>query len=115
MYKRQVAEFETTGADSLVAVVAESPFLWNLTHPATADYDFTRRPRRQDIPADQKKYRENGSLYLTRTEIYEREHNRLGGHIELFVLDDVEAVDVDTPSDFLRAEAALRRVTGSDT
>lgn len=112
---RAVAEFDASGADSLVAVVPESPFLWNFTHPATADYDFTHRPRRQDIPADQKKYRENGSLYLTRTEVYARDHNRLGGHIELFVLDEVEAVDVDTHSDFIRAEAALRRLAASST
>lgn len=53
------------------------------------------------------KYRENGSLYVTRTEIYETVHNRLGGHIELFVLDDVEASDIDTPADFAVAEATL--------
>ena len=104
---RALAEFEASGADSMVAVVAETPFLWNLGHPATADYDFTRRPRRQDIAPEAMKYRENGSLYVTRTEIYETLHNRLGGHIELFVLDDVEATDIDTPADFAVAEATL--------
>lgn len=47
---RALAEFEASGADSMVGVVAETPFLWRLGHPATADYDFTRRPRRQEIP-----------------------------------------------------------------
>ncbi len=104
---RALAEFDASGADSLVAVVPESPFLWNPTHPATAQYDITQRPRRQDLRPEQRRYRENGSLYLTRTSIYETFHNRLGGHIELFVLDEVEAVDIDTHTDFARAAAVL--------
>ncbi|MBB1513207.1 acylneuraminate cytidylyltransferase family protein [Tessaracoccus sp. MC1627] len=107
---RALAEFEASGADSLLSVVPETPFLWNPGHPATADYDFTRRPRRQDIAPAGMKYRENGSLYVTRTEIYETLHNRLGGHIELFVLDEVEAIDIDTPADFARAEQVLRSI-----
>lgn len=104
---RALAEFEASGADSMVGVLAETPFLWNLGHPATADYDYTNRPRRQDIPAADLKYRENGSIYLTRTQIYETLHNRLGGHIELFVLDEIEATDIDTPVDFALAEKTL--------
>jgi CMP-N,N'-diacetyllegionaminic acid synthase len=104
---RALGEFEASQADSMVGVVAESPFLWNNTHPATADYNFGHRPRRQDIPADAMKYRENGSIYITRTEVYERSHNRLGGNVELFIMDAVEATDIDTPADFSRAEALL--------
>lgn len=52
-------------------------------------------------------FREMGSVYVTRTEIYETLHNRLGGHIELFVMEDVEATDIDTPADFAVAEALL--------
>lgn len=105
---RAMAEFEQSQADSMVGVVAETPFLWNLARPATADYDVTRRPRRQEIPPEGMKYREHGSLYLTKTHIYETLHNRLGGHIELFIMDEVEATDIDTPADFALAEARLR-------
>lgn len=104
---RALAEFEASGADSMVGVVPETPFLWNLTHPATADYDFTNRPRRQEIAPKEMKYRENGSIYVTRTEIYETLHNRLGGHIELFELAEIEATDIDTPAEFAVAEATL--------
>lgn len=109
---RALAEFETSGADSMLSVIPETPFLWNLAHPATADYDYTSRPRRQDIAPESLKYRENGSIYVTRTEIYETLHNRLGGHIELFVLDEVEAIDIDTPADFARAEQVLMNIDG---
>lgn len=104
---RALSEFASSGADSMVGVVAETPFLWKLGHPASAGYDFTRRPRRQDIAAQDMVYRETGSVYVTRTEIYETLHNRLGGHIELFVMDDIEATDIDTPADFAVAEAQL--------
>jgi len=110
---RAIASFEASEADAMVGVVAETPFLWNLGHPASADYDITRRPRRQDIPRERMKYRENGSLYLTRTEIYEALHNRLGGHIELFVLDPVEATDIDSPADLARAASYLTALTGT--
>lgn len=109
---RALREFRDSGADSMLSVVAETPFLWNLGHPATADYDFTRRPRRQEIPDEGMKYRENGSIYVAKTEIYESLHNRLGGHIELFVLDPIEATDVDTPVDFALAEATLADLAG---
>lgn len=108
---RALDEFLASGADSMVGVVAETPFLWNLSHPATADYDFTARPRRQDIAPEGMKYRENGSIYVTKTEIYETLHNRLGGHIELFELQDIEATDIDTPADFAVAEATLLRLS----
>ncbi len=110
--RRLLTEFDATGADSMVGVLAETPFLWNLGHPATADYDYTNRPRRQDIAAEGMKYRENGSVYLTRTEIYETLHNRLGGHIELFVMDEIEATDIDTPVDFALAERILESLYG---
>lgn len=104
---RALVEFERTGADSMLSVVPESPFLWRHTHPATSQYDYTARPRRQDLAPGELVYRENGALYLTRTEIYETLHNRLGGHIELFVLDPVEAIDIDTPVDLALTARAL--------
>lgn len=110
---RALDHFESSGADSMVGVVAESPFLWKLGPPAHAEYDYTRRPRRQELKPDQLRYRENGSLYVTRASIYSSAHNRLGGQIELFVLDDVEATDIDTPADFARAEAILASLSGA--
>lgn len=104
---RAIAEFDSSGADSIVGVVAQSPFLWRHGSPSRADYDYTRRPRRQDLREEDLRYRETGSIYLTRSEIYERDHNRLGGRIGLFVMDDIEGSDLDTPADWQVAEARL--------
>jgi len=96
---RALAELDRTGADSLVGVVPQAPFLWWATDPPTADYEISARPRRQDLTSERLRYRETGSLYVTRTEIYLEQHNRLGGRIHLFVMDEIEGVDIDTSHD----------------
>ncbi|GAA4485960.1 acylneuraminate cytidylyltransferase family protein [Microbacterium panaciterrae] len=110
--ERAVQEFAETGVDSLVGVVPQTPFFW---HPATAvggsataEYDPSARPRRQDLQSGDYFYKETGSLYLTRTEIYERENNRIGGRVGLFVMDEAEGVDIDTLVDLRIAEAVLQ-------
>lgn len=99
---------ELGDADSLVGVVPQAPFLWRATDPPVADYDVDHRPRRQDLTAATLRYRETGSLYLTRTEIYRTRGNRLGGRIRLFVMDEEEGIDVDTPLDLELAARRLR-------
>ncbi|GAA2127145.1 acylneuraminate cytidylyltransferase family protein [Nocardioides bigeumensis] len=100
---RALAELDASGADSLVGVVPQAPFLWWAPRTADdsprADYDVDARPRRQDLTPQTYRYRETGSLYVTRTEVYLEHHNRLGGRIHLFVMDEVEGVDIDTPHD----------------
>lgn len=96
---RAIDEFATHGYDSLVGVVPQAPFLWRAGSPPSAAYDHTRRPRRQDLTAEQMFFRETGSIYVTRPEIYQVEQNRLGGDIGLFVMDEPEGIDVDTEFD----------------
>lgn len=105
--QRAVAEFADRAADSMVGVVAQAPFFWRAGASVTSEYDFRDRPRRQDLRPEQLFYRETGSLYLTKTDIYRREHNRLGGDIALFVMDEIEGIDVDTPAELALAEQTL--------
>lgn len=104
---RALQQFATSDADSLVGVVPQTPFLWWLD--GRADYDVMRRQRRQDIPPEQMRYRETGSLYLTKPQVYDEFRNRLGGKIELFVMDEAEGVDIDTELDLAYAAALLNR------
>lgn len=111
---RAVEQFTHTGVDSLVGVVAQTPFLWRRDeserpYAARALYDVSARPRRQELAPADFFYRETGSLYLTRTEVYERDQNRIGGHVGLFVMDDREGTDVDTELDLAIAESLLSR------
>ena len=107
--QRAVAEFENTGVDSMVGVVEQPPFIWQDTDPPTAAYDVNARPRRQDLTALGRRYRETGSLYVTKTEIYEQHDNRLGGRIGLFIMDEDEGIDIDTELDVALAEKLLGR------
>lgn len=109
--QRAIQQFSDTGVDSLVGVVPCPPFLWGTTEGETMAYwDFEHRVRRQDMTESQLRYRETGSLYVTRTDVYERQNNRLGGRIGLFVMDDLEGVDIDTMHDLAMAESVLRRL-----
>ncbi len=111
---RAIDQLVQTGVDSLVGVVPQPIFLWAPgpapSDPPTALYPWRARPRRQDLTPEQLRYRETGSLYVTRTEIYESADNRLGGRIGLFVMAEVEGTDIDGPLDLALADATLRRL-----
>ena len=107
---RALAQFRDTDVDTLVGVVAHTPFFWTLDEPAVPTYDVTARPRRQELAPADYRYFENGSLYITRTEVYEHFDNRIGGRTGLFVLDEREAVDIDTLVDLRVAEQVLADV-----
>jgi N-acylneuraminate cytidylyltransferase len=111
---RALAQIRDSGVDSLVGVVPESPFFWRLPESpgqsARAAYDVAARPRRQELTAQQMHYFENGSLYVTAPHIYRTRHNRIGGRTDLFVLDEVEGVDIDTLTDVAAAESMLARL-----
>lgn len=107
---RMVDEFVESGVDSMVGTVEQTPFLWRLGEDGAdpqADYTVEARPRRQELTPHQMRYRETGSCYLTRTTIYETCHNRIGGRVGLFVMDEVEGADIDTPIDLAVAEKTL--------
>ena len=104
---RALAEFDATGVDSMVGVVPQAPFIWQAGDPPARPTTSTARPRRQDLTAERLRYRETGSLYVTDRRVYDEHDNRLGGRIGLFVMDEVEGIDVDTELDLALAEQQL--------
>ncbi|MDY3677858.1 MAG: acylneuraminate cytidylyltransferase family protein [Actinomyces urogenitalis] len=110
---RALTQIVQTGVDSLVGVVPQTPFLWwtaRDSHGPTADFDVNHRPRRQELTVDQMRYRETGSLYVTRPWVYREHQNRIGGKIGLFVMDEVEGVDIDSPLDLALAGKTLTQM-----
>lgn len=107
---RAVEEFRSSGKDALVGVVPCPPFIWSTVGgTAKAHWDWENRLRRQDMTEADLRYRETGSVYVTKTEIYERLNNRMGGDIGLFIMDDDEGIDIDTTFDFDLAADTLAR------
>ena len=104
---RAVATLRAEGADSLLSVVESRRFLWRLEEgaPRPLNYDPQHRPRSQDLEPE---YQENGSIYVTRTEVLRRTGNRLGGRIALYPMAEESFIDIDGPLDLAVCDAVLR-------
>lgn len=111
---RAIDQFEQTEVDSIVGVVPCPPFLWASNGGrAVPHWDFEHRRRRQDMTEGELRYRETGSVYVTATDIYAEQHNRLGGRMGLFIMDEVEGIDIDTLADFELAEHKMQQLLSS--
>ena len=106
--EQAISQFELQNADSLVSVCETHAFFWTQPKPNTprALYDYQNRPRRQDISEEDKKYKETGSIYISRTNILKQTSNRLGGKISLFLTNEDESWEIDSITD-LRILSAL--------
>ena len=94
-------------ADSLLSVVPSHHWVWRINsegRPDSYNFDYRRRPRRQDRPAE---YDENGSIYVFKPHILRQFNNRLGGKIALYPMDEWSLIDIDTHHDFELCEWAL--------
>jgi N-acylneuraminate cytidylyltransferase len=101
--------FYKNQADSLLSACQNHSFFWKDIQAPQALYDYKHRPRRQDIHSDDRQYRENGSIYMTKFNVLLAERNRLGGKIAIFLMQECESLEIDSEVDFLMVEQLMRK------
>lgn len=106
-----INQLKCENSDSLLSVTPTWHFFWKKKKRGVeADYDYLNRPRRQEIPSEEYKYKENGSIYITKNDILKKHKNRLGGKISLFVMTHEEEVEIDSSLDFKYAELTMKEL-----
>lgn len=96
-------------SDSLVGVIRESPFMWSgPLSQGTPKYDVANRPMRQSFLEENFYYRETGNLYITSVDAFMKSGIRVSGKTSLFLLNEDEAIDIDTLDDVARASVILK-------
>ncbi len=102
--------FERHRVESLLGVCEDHHFFWRNREEPTALYDYRSRPRRQDIRLEDRWYRENGSIYISRTTSFRQHANRLCAPIHMHVMQEEEGWEIDSIADFVVVEALMKLV-----
>jgi CMP-N,N'-diacetyllegionaminic acid synthase len=107
-----VRTLRDTHADSVLSVVPAKPWLWRVVDgvPESVDYDYRRRPRRQERPPE---FFENGSIYVFKPWVLRDLANRLGGKIALYEMDYWSRFDIDDADDLKLCEWILAQAATS--
>jgi len=100
--------FRTPGTDSVISLVRQKRFLWNLDNNAVtpSNYDVFKRPRRQEFDGY---LMENGAFYITSRAALLETKNRISGTIRPYVMAEETAVEIDEPDDFIILERLLQK------
>lgn len=102
-----ILNFEVADADSVVTVVPSHRFFWSNPEKPQAGYDFMNRPRRQDISIEDILYMETGSFYITKIKNLLDSGCRLCGKVQMYIMQEEEAYEIDTLVDFIVCEALI--------
>ncbi|WP_406700185.1 acylneuraminate cytidylyltransferase [Singulisphaera sp. Ch08] len=101
-----ITTFMAEEADSLFSAGPVHGFIWRREagRLSSFSYDYRNRRRRQDAPEE---LVENGSIYIFKPQVLRASGNRLGGKIATYLMDPLDSLQVDEPSDMPLFERLL--------
>lgn len=97
--------YRRSEVDSMLTCTRVKKFLWT-DNGAPLNYDFTKRPRRQDFDGV---LVENGAFYISTVGNVKEYQNRLSGKIAIYEMAEFKAVDIDELDDWLIAEKMMMK------
>ena len=102
---RAIEAFLAQGLDTLLAVMDDTHLTWG-EQDGKIIPEYAERVNRQWLP---RRYRESGAFFITRAEQV-LQGSGLGPNLSVMEISDEEGVDIDTKTDWLVAEALLRKL-----
>lgn len=91
--------------DSALAAKKMQEFMWVENKPM--NYDFHHIPRTQDLPVV---FVETTGCYIYTRDVILQEKRRIGNNPYLFLVSEIEAIDINNPQDFEIANAVYMKV-----
>lgn len=94
--------------DSVISISpASTPPSWLL---CKGEDDTLSKPEFvENIPSTQRYFQPNGAIYLTKTAALKQYNDFYGKQTKALLMDEIEAIDIDTPIDWLLASAVFEK------
>lgn len=99
-----IGKYKESGATSLVAVTEDHSNRWRLTDEGARKVNYDENARRQEKKPE---FVETGAIYMVDTDTFLETGELRAGQTELYVMDELPSVDIDTPFDLWLAERIL--------
>lgn len=91
--------------DSCLSVAEAKRFIWN-RNGTPLNYDYNKRPRRQDFSG---LLVENGAIYITSRKQFQKSGIRIGGKIGIVEMHEDSLTEIDEPSDWIILESLIEK------
>ena len=111
---KAIRKLISDGSDSLFSASRIEGFVWGDTSLGikSVEYCPNARPTRQE--KEILYYEENGSIYITRTKLLNKEKSRLCGKISMYIMPRPCAFQVDSFEDLPEVEMVLKEISSGD-
>jgi len=95
--------------DSLLSVYLSHKFIWNQSNDVITpvNYDPLNRPNRQNFINE---FIENGAIYITKYESFQKTHCRISGKIGLYLMPEELSLEIDSQYDLFLVEQLLNKM-----